>query len=261
MPPKILSIDEAVAEIPSDASVALCGFDIVRAPMALVFALARRPNLQIDLISTPNPLAADLLIGAGSVRAATLAFSGFQFAGGFAVGPMWKKAVEIKAFEYREVDAYAILCGLKAAAMGLPFLPLTDIEGSELVDEERWKQVRDPWNGTTVTVTRPIRPDVALVHAQAADHKGNLAIEDPIVDELVTKAAGEVIASTEKIVDRIEKPTVPFYLVDRLVEAPRGAWPSACPGVYSADHEHIHLYLKMAEEGRFDEYQRRFIET
>ena len=94
MPVKILSIDEAVAEIPSDASVALCGFDIVRAPMALVFALARRSNLEIDLISTPNPLAADLLIGTGSVRAATLAFSGFQFARGFAVGPMWKKAVE-----------------------------------------------------------------------------------------------------------------------------------------------------------------------
>jgi glutaconate CoA-transferase subunit A len=261
MPVKILSIDEAVVEIPTDASVALCGFDIVRAPMALVFALARRPNLRLEIVSTPNPLAVDVLIGAETVREATLAFSGFQFARGFAVGPMCKKAIETGTIEYREVDAYAILCGLRAAAMGLPFLPLTDIDGSELIDQERWKEVRDPWNGTTVTVTRPIRPDVALVHAQAADHKGNLAIEDPIIDELVTKAAGQVIASTEKIVDRIEKPTVPFYLVDRLVEAPRGAWPSACPGAYSADHEHIHLYLKMAEEGRFDEYQRRFIET
>lgn len=259
MRPRLLSLKQAVQTVPVDARIALGGFDIVRAPMALVFELVRQPGRSLELVSTPNPLAVDLLIGAGRIRKATLAFSGFQFEGGFAVGPMWRQAVESGQLDCREVDAYAILCGLRAAAMGLPFLPLTDIDGSELQDPENWRRVRDPFDGSELTVTRPIRPDVAFVHAQAADRYGNLFLEDPIVDELVAKAATRLIASAEKIVERIERPTIPFYLVDLLVEAPRGAWPSACPGHYRADHQHIDLYLTWAREGRFEEYRRRFI--
>lgn len=258
--PERLSLEEAVARIPREALVAFGGFDIVRAPMALVFELARHPGRRLELVSPPNPLAVDILIGAGVVRKATLAFSGFQFAKGFAVGPMWKRAVENDELEYRELDAYAILSGFRAAAMGLPFLPIPDIEGSELADPERWSEVQDPFNGKAVTVTRPIEPDVVLVHAQAADEKGNLFIEDPIIDELVVKAGRTVIASAEKVVARIERPTVPFYLVGSLIEAPRGAWPSACPGHYPADDDHIEQYLAAAEQGRFEEYRRRFID-
>jgi glutaconate CoA-transferase subunit A len=173
---------------------------------------------------------------------------------------MWKAAVEAGELDYREIDAYSILCGLRAAAMGLPFLPLTDIDGSDLEDPDRRKKLSNPFNGDEVTVTRPIEPDVALIHAQAADRNGNLYIEDPVVDELVAKASKKVLVSAEKIVDRIERPTIPFYQVDVVVESPRGAWPSACPGHYRADHEHIGLYLSLAGEGRFEDYRRRFIE-
>jgi glutaconate CoA-transferase subunit A len=228
--------------------------------MALVFELARHPGRCLELVSPPNPLAVDILIGAGLVRKATLAFSGFQFAKGFAVGPMWKKAVEGGELEYRELDAYAILSGFRAAAMGLPFLPMPDIESSELADLERWRSVQDPFNRKTVTVTRSIEPDVVLVHAQAADEKGNLFIEDPIIDELVVKAGRTVIASAEKVVARIERPTVPFYLVGSITEAPRGAWPSACLRHYTADDDHIEQYLAAAEQGRFEEYRRLFID-
>jgi glutaconate CoA-transferase subunit A len=258
--PERLSIQEAVARIPPDALVAFGGFDIVRAPMALVFELARQSERRLELVSPPNPLAIDILIGAGIVSKATLAFSGFQYAKGFAVGPMWKRAVENGELEYRELDAYAILSGFRAAAMGLPFLPIPDIEGSELTDPERWSEVHDPFNGNAVTVTRPIQPDVVLVHAQAADEKGNIFIEDPVIDELAAKAGRSVIVSVETIVARIERPTIPFYLVGSLVEAPKGAWPSACPGCYPADDDHIEQYLVAAEGGRFEEYRKRFID-
>jgi glutaconate CoA-transferase subunit A len=230
--------------------------------MALVFELIRQRAGEggFDLVSPPNPLAADALIGAGVVRRATLAFSGFQFQGGFAVGPMWRKAVEAEDIGFLEVDAYAILCGLRAAAMGVPFLPVTDIDGSELTDPQRWRTIEDPFSGAPVTVTRPIQPDVALIHAQAADRKGNLFIEDPIIDELVAKAAQRVVASVEKIVEPLPRLTLPFYLIDRLVEAPHGAWPSACPGHYPADHQHISDYLELAETGRFGEYRQRYID-
>ncbi len=37
--PRLMSLREAVSLIPSEASLSLGGFDIVRAPMALVFEL------------------------------------------------------------------------------------------------------------------------------------------------------------------------------------------------------------------------------
>jgi glutaconate CoA-transferase subunit A len=261
MRPKFLTLSEAIETVPAEGTIALGGFDIVRSPMALVFELVRQGRRTLELVSTPNPLAADILIGTDLVQKATLAFSGFQYEGGFAVGPMWKAAVESGELDYREVDAYSILCGLRAAAMGLPFLPLTDIDGSELEDPERRKKVANPFNGKEVTVTRPIEPDVALIHAQAADRNGNLYIEDPIVDELVAKASKRVLATTEERVERIERPTIPFYQVDIVIDSPRGAWPSACPGHYKADHGHIELYLSMASENRLEEYRERFIES
>lgn len=260
MRPRFLTLKEAIETMPVAGTIALGGFDLVRAPMALVFELIRQAGRSFELVSTPNPFAADLLIGTGLVQKATLAFSGFQYEGGFAVGPMWKEAVEAGELDYREVDAYSILCGLRAAAMGMPFLPLMDIEGSELEDPERRRKISNPFNGTEVMVTRPIEPDVALIHAQAADRNGNLYIEDPIVDELVAKASKKVVVSAEQIVDRIASPTVPFYLVNVVVEARRGAWPTACAGHYKADHEHIGLYLNMVAGDRFEEYQHRFIE-
>jgi glutaconate CoA-transferase subunit A len=260
MHPQFLTLTEAVLTLPAEGTIALGGFDIVRAPMALVFELVRQGGRSFELVSTPNPLAADILIGTRLVEKATLAFSGFQYEGGFAVGPMWKAAVESGELDYREVDAYSILCGLRAAAMGLPFLPLTDIDGSELADPERRRKLSNPFNGNEITATRPIEPDVALIHAQAADRNGNLYIEDPIVDELVAKASKRVLATTEELVERVERPTIPFYQVDAVIESQRGAWPTACPGHYKADHDHIRLYLHMATEDRFEEYRQRFIE-
>lgn len=260
--PRFLSLREAVSLIPHGASLSLGGFDIVRAPMALVFELVRQGNRRVELITAPNPLAMDVLIGGRVAYKVTAGFSGFQYQQGFAVGPMWKQAVESREVDYREVDVYAILGGLRASALGLPFLPLTDIEGSELTDPERWTQVDHPFDAKKkVTVTRPIRPDFALIHAQAADLKGNLRIDDPIVDELVAKASKRVIATAETIADQVENPSVPFYRVDCVVEAPRGAWPSACPGYYPADEKHLHLYIAMAEGGRFADYRRQFIDS
>jgi len=259
--PRFLSLKEAVSLIPSEASLSLGGFDIVRAPMALVFELVRQGGRRVELITAPNPLAMDVLIGAKVACKVTAGFSGFQYQHGFAVGPMWKQAVESHEVDYREVDVYAILSGLRASALGLPFLPLTDIDGSELTDPERWTQMEHPFDAKQkVTVTRPIRPDFALIHAQAADRTGNLRIDDPIVDELVAKASTRVIATVETFTDQVERPSVPFYRVDALVEAPRGAWPSACPGYYPVDEEHLHLYMRMAEGGRFADYRRQFID-
>ena len=54
--PERLSLEEAVARIPDEATVAFGGFDILRAPMALVFELARFFAGQVAANSAQLPI-------------------------------------------------------------------------------------------------------------------------------------------------------------------------------------------------------------
>ena len=69
--------------------------------------------------------------------------------------------------------------------MGVPFLPvpMPTCPISRRMEPLGW--VDDPFSGERVPVERAFSPDVALVHAQAADDAGNLFIEDPTTDLLV----------------------------------------------------------------------------
>ena len=101
---------------------------------------------------------------------------------------------------------------------------------------------------------RAFHPDVALVHARAADEDGNLWIEDPTTDVLVAGAAKRVIATAEERVARVPRATIPGFMVDLVVDEPCGAWPSGCAGLYPADEAHLGRYLDLAEDSREGEY-------
>jgi glutaconate CoA-transferase subunit A len=115
-------------------------------------------------------------------------------------------------------------------------------------------RVTDPFTGEEVPVERAFHPDVALIHARAADEAGNLWIEDPTTDVLLASAARRVIATAEERVDRVPRATIPGFMVDLLVEEPMGAYPTGCLGLYSADAAHLERYLTLAEQGREAEY-------
>jgi glutaconate CoA-transferase subunit A len=103
-------------------------------------------------------------------------------------------------------------------------------------------------------VERACHPDVALIHARAADEAGNLWIEDPTTDLLLAGAAHRVVATAEERVPRVPRATIPGFMVDLLVEEPRGAYPTGCLDLYPADTAHLDGYLALAEQGREAEY-------
>jgi glutaconate CoA-transferase subunit A len=109
--------------------------------------------------------------------------------------------------------------------------------------------VIDPFSGARVPVERAFHPDVALIHAHAADDAGNLLIEDPTTDLLVLGAARRVIATVEKRVRHLPRVTVPSFQVEIAVEAPGGAWPTGCVGLYEHDEPALLAYLDDAEAG------------
>ena len=91
-----------------------------------------------------------------------------------------------------------------------------------------------------------LNPDVGLIHVHQCDVYGNARIFGPSVSPVeIATASKKVIISTEEIIDSEYirrdpgRTTIPYYLVDAVVEAPFGAHPGEVAGVYASDSEAI----------------------
>ena len=244
------SVDDAVASIPDGAWLAPGGFMLGRAPMALVFALIRQGKRELRVVSLPNPLPAELLVAVGAAARVELLFGALTLGNRVRAMPAMKRAIEDGRLAWAEHDGYRVVQRLRAAGMGLPFLPAPDADVSELSTLEPPGYVTDPFTGARVPVERAFHPDVALLHAHAADDAGNLYFEDPTTDLLMAAAAHRVIATAEVRVRALPRVTVPGFQVERVCEAPGGAWPTGCVGRYPHDEAALLDYLAEAELDR-----------
>ena len=238
-----VALDEAVATIADGASVAPGGFMLGRAPMALVFELVRQGRCDLHLISLPNPLPAEILVAAGAASRVEFLFTAISLDGRVRPMPSLKRAIEDGTIEWQEHDGYRVVQRLRAAAMGVPFLPVPDFDASAVARRSPLPSVTDPFSGEQVPVERAFHPDVALIHARAADEAGNLWIEDPTTDLAIAGAARRVVATAEERLERVPSATIPGFMVDLVVEEPYGAYPTGCLGLYPADTEHLDHYL------------------
>jgi glutaconate CoA-transferase subunit A len=246
-------LDEAAAAVPDGAWIAPGGFMLGRAPMAMIFALIRARK-QLRVISLPNPLPAELLVAAQLAARVELLFAALTLGNRVRPMPALKRAIERGELSWAEHDGYRIVQRLRAAAMGVPFLPAPDADVSELSTLEPPAYAIDPFTGARVPVERAFHPDVALVHAHAADDAGNLYIEDPTTDLLVVGAAHRVIATAEARVRQLARVTVPAFQVNLVAESTGGAWPTGCVGLYPHDEAALVAYLAESEAGRGAEW-------
>lgn len=245
-----VSLDEAARAVPDGAWIAPGGFMLGRAPMALIFALVRAGRRDLRIVSLPNPLPAEVLVAAGAAARVELLFGALTLGNRVRPMPALKRAIERGQVAWAEHDGYRVVQRLRAAAMGIPFIPAPDADVSELSSLEPPAYATDPFTGARVPVERAFHPDVALVHAHAADDAGNLYIEDPTTDLLVCGAAHRVIATAEARVAALPRVTIPAFQVEHVAEVCGGAWPTGCVGRYPHDEAALLAYLADAEHGR-----------
>jgi len=251
------SLAGVAARVPDGALVAPGGFMLGRAPMALVFELIRQGRRNLSVLSLPNPLPAEMLVAAGAATHVSFAFAALTLDGRVRPMPCLKAAIEAGAIGWSELDGYRVVQRLRAAAMGLPFLPAPDADLSELAAASVPATVVDPFSGARVPVEPAVAPDVALLHAQAADAAGNLFFEDPTTDLLVAGAARRVLATADRRLERLSRVSVPAFQVEAVAEVYGGALPTGSAGLYPHDEAELLDYLALASEGLAAEYLAR----
>ena len=197
-------MDDAAALVPSGAPVALGGGLCARLPMALVRALVRPAPGTCTSSARRTAIDVDLLIAAGAVAVCEESYVGFEQDLGLA--PAYRRAAETGAIEVRESCCVTVLAQLRAAEMGVPFLPVRGIKGTDMVTlHPEYARVRCPFTGDELVVVPPLTPDVALLHAPIGDAAGNLHLDQPyVLDERFAHAARAVVATVDRLVDTAE---------------------------------------------------------
>lgn len=264
----LVSLKEAANLIKDGDLVTLGGATFHRAPMEFIRELVRQKKKELTLVDREPAIDFDFLIGAGCVSTVRSAMLAFEL---FGMAPNFRKKSESGEIITKEGACQPIIAGLRAAAMGVPFLPVKGMLGSDLMEVSETigsqMEMEDPFTGEKLIAVKAIEPDVAVIHAQKADEFGNVRIEGPIYEDVIkAKAAKTVVVTVEEVIPNSEirkqpeATKIPHFTVDAVVEAPKGAYPCSCYNYYEVDYEHIkNEYLKAAAKGEFDQYLDKYV--
>jgi len=252
---KVVTLEEAATFVQDDDHVAVGGCTMSRTPMALIWALIRsgRNNLTVSrsIVSTEG----DLFYGAGA--------SSHIITSWFSQGIVWGISKVMRHFtesgqaRFEEWSHMSMGLRYRAGAMGLPFMPTRSMMGSGVRDllGSAVKEMDCPFTGERVLLLPALEPDVALIHVQRADAYGNAQLDGlQFMDLDIAMAARRVILSTERIVsnDQIrrtpDQTKIPFFTVDAVVEAPFGAAPHECYGIYEPFFKHLDDYAAATKD-------------
>jgi acyl CoA:acetate/3-ketoacid CoA transferase alpha subunit len=240
-------------------------YGTVRCPMSIVREMVRQirdRDIRDLRVAGQGCFELELLVGTGAIKASDWTYTGLEVYG---ISPSWRRAVEGGTVEtVCEWSNAAIAWRFKAAGMGVPFLPVQVMQGTDTL---RWSSavvVENPFGQGKVALVPALVVDLGVIHVHRADRYGNCQIDgiSGFAREMA-RASRRLIVSAERIVDTEEirahpdRTAIPYFLVDAVVEAPFGSHPGEMAGLYVRDEPHIKGYYGDAKD---PEEARRYVQ-
>ena len=254
---KVRDLEQAVSMVPDGATIAIGGLSMNATPMAFVRELIRQEKRDLTLLAIVNGMAIDWLVAAGAVRKVIAGLVSFE---GLGLAPNFRRAVQAGAIEFEESSEHILISRLQAAARNLPFMPTKAGMGTDVlaINEGRLRVETDAATGEQYVAALPLAVDVAVVHVHEADEHGNARVNPKLVwmDSEVVNAATTTIVTTERIVPHRafkaepHRTTYPRFMVDAVVPAPWGAYPTSSFPEYTHDRAFYEEYVAAAAAGK-----------
>ena len=252
---KVMSTAEAIGKFVHDGEFLFIGGYVCRPPFAAIHEIIRQKKKDLTITRSNAADDFDMLIGAGCVKRFIATFISL---GIYGLARCYRRSME-KGIPHRiELEEYTNLSlplMLMAGAMGMPFVPVKDMVGTDLMNvrsfmgDGKYKMIESPFDGSPVMLVPALRPDVAIIHVQQADEDGNAQMWGIGGDcKWGANAARRVIVSCERIVSREtigkdpSRTIVPAFKVAAVTEEPFGAHPGYTPGFYDMDLAYGYLY-------------------
>lgn len=280
---KVYTLPDAIAKfVKSGDHVCFGGFTTNRKPYAAVSEILRQGQKDFIVEAGPAGGDCDMLIGEGRIKAYINCYTANS--GVTNVSRRFRSAIEKGELIYEDYSQDVAMLMLHAASLGLPYLPVRLMMGSDLTDQwgiskevrktieklsdDKFVYVDNPFNPGEKVVAVPVpKLDLAIIHAQKASPDGTVSIEgDEFHDVDIAIAAKKVIVTCEELIsnEEIRKDpntnSIPPFCVDAVVHAPYGAHPSQCYNYYDYDNPFFKEYdvASKTEEG-FNEFVNKWV--
>jgi glutaconate CoA-transferase, subunit A len=238
----VVDLREAVSDLVRDGdSVALEGFTHL-IPFAAAHEIIRQGRKHLTLIRMTPDLVYDQMIGMGCADKLIFSWGGNPGVGSLhrfrdAVERGWPQPLEIEEHSHAGMANRYV-----AGASNLPFAVLRGYVGTDLPRVTRTiAPVTCPFTGEELMAVPALNPDVAIIHAQQADSRGNVAIWGIVgIQKEATLSAKKAIVTVEEVVDELAphpfQVVLPAVAVDAISVVPHGAHPSYAAGYYDRDN-------------------------
>lgn len=249
---KVMTEQQAIAKFVEDGCyIGTELYGSVRCPMSLAREVVRQGRKDLRVCGQ-GVLELDLWLAAGLIKKLDITYIGLEVYGTTAC---LRRAVESGQVETCvEWSNAAISWRMKAAAMGVPFLPARSMLGTDLLKYSAAKVVEDPFTGLKVALLPALVLDVALIHVHRADKFGNCQMEGISGFALeMSRACKRLVVSAEQIIPTEEirrypdRTAIPYYLVDAVVHAPYGSHPGEMAYLYGRDEDAIREWVEMSK--------------
>jgi glutaconate CoA-transferase subunit A len=257
---KLTTMADAVSRLVNNGDyLAIGGFGADRLPTAVVHEILRQGKQKLRFAGHTAThdfqlLCAGNLTGRGQTLAAVdIAYVvGLEARG---LSPHARRVMESGEVVFTEWTNYALAVRLKAAAMGLPFLPARTMLGTDTFRHSAAKTIDCPFTGEKLLALPALSPDVAAIHVHEADCYGNSRVRGTSVADIeLARASRRLIITCERLIssDEIRRdPTqtvIPFFCVDAVCEVPYGSYPGNMPYEYFSDEEHLRKWLAVEKD-------------
>ncbi|MBF9198004.1 CoA transferase subunit A [Microvirga terrestris] len=240
---KFQSLKEAVAENLRDGdTIAFEGFTHL-IPQAAAHEVIRQGIKDLTLIRMTPDIIYDQMIGMGLVKKVI-----FSYAGNPGVGLLrrMRDAIENswpRPIETEEHSHAAMANAYEAGAAGLPCAVFRGYRGAGLKEvNPSIRSITCPFTGEELAAVPAHRPDVAVIHAQKANRRGDVLVEGIIgVQKEAVLASKRSVVTVEEIVEDFDDLhpnlcVLPHWTVSSIARVPGGAHPSYTHGYYDRDN-------------------------
>jgi glutaconate CoA-transferase subunit A len=254
---KVATMQEAVRDLVRDGdTVAIEGFTHLIC-FAAGHEIIRQRKRDLTLARMTPDVIYDQMIGAGVARKLIFSWLGNPGVGSLHAVRRRIEDADPEPLEIEEYSHFGMVCRYVAGASNLPFFPIRSYYESDIPSvNPNIVPMTSPYaDRTEVYVVPPLRPDVAIVHAQRADVNGDAQIWGLLgCQKEAAFAAERVIVVVEEIVDEAvirrdpNRTVIPGVAVDAVVAEPFGCHPSFAQGYYDRDNAFYLDWDRIARE-------------
>ena len=242
---QVTTMRDAVRDLVHDGdTVAIEGFTHLIC-FAAGHEIIRQRRRDLTLARMTPDVVYDQMIGAGVASKLIFSWMGNPGVGNLHAVRRRIERSDPEPLEIEEYSHFGMVCRYMAGAANLPFFPIRSYYESDIPKvNPKIVPMTSPYDADDeVYAVPPLRPDVAIVHAQRADAHGDTQIWGLLgCQKEVAFAAHRVIVVVEEVVDESvirrdpNRTVIPGAVVDAVVEEPFACHPSFAQGYYDRDN-------------------------